>query len=91
MWDSGDTIKDRVHSVCVVDTDNDLLLEIVAASQDNKVYLFEERPCMRDPWNQFYELVWDSGNTFWAPVTSVTADQDLDDDLFTVRRMQKGL
>ena len=82
VWDSGDIITDRVNSVCVIDSDNDTLLEIVAGSQDCKVYLFEERPCMRDPWNQYYELVWDSGETMWSPVTSVTAHQDLDDDKF---------
>jgi tripartite motif-containing protein 71 len=76
VWDSGDIITDRVNSVCVVDSDNDRSIEIVAASHDCKVYLFEERPCMKHT----YELRWTSGDAFWAPVLSVTASQNLDDD-----------
>ncbi len=76
VWDSGDTITDRVHSVAVTDSDADTRLEIVAGSQDNHVYLFEEIPCMAHT----YELRWTSGEAIWAPVVSVTASQDLDDD-----------
>ncbi|MHA1907468.1 MAG: FG-GAP-like repeat-containing protein [Candidatus Thorarchaeota archaeon] len=78
VWDSGDIITDRVHSIAIVDSDNDTRMEIVAGSQDNKVYLFEERPCLKHT----YELRWTSGDAIWAPVTSVTAHQDLDDDHF---------
>ncbi|MFW9955508.1 MAG: hypothetical protein ACFFD3_13215 [Candidatus Thorarchaeota archaeon] len=78
VWDSGDIIKGRVYSVAVVDSDNDTRMEIVAGSYDNKVYLFEERPCLK----HVYDLRWTSGDAIWAPVTSVTASQDLDDDKF---------
>ncbi|MFW9920195.1 MAG: FG-GAP-like repeat-containing protein [Candidatus Thorarchaeota archaeon] len=78
VWDSGDTIKGRVNSVCVIDSDNDTRMEIVAGSQDNHVYLFEEIPCFKHT----YTLRWTSGDAIWAPVTSVTAHQDLDDDHF---------
>ncbi|MFW9848900.1 MAG: FG-GAP-like repeat-containing protein, partial [Candidatus Thorarchaeota archaeon] len=78
VWDSGDIIKDRVNSVCVIDSDNDTAIEIVAGSQDNHVYLFEERPCLKHT----YVLRWTSGDAIWAPVNSVTASQDLDDDHF---------
>ena len=78
VWNSGDTITGRVNSVCVTDSDNDTRLEIVAGSQDHKVYLFEERPCLKHT----YELRWTSGDAFWAPINSVTASQNLDDDNF---------
>ncbi|MBN2230199.1 MAG: VCBS repeat-containing protein [Candidatus Thorarchaeota archaeon] len=78
VWDSGDTINGRVNSVCVIDSDNDTRMEIVAGSQDNHVYLFEEVPCFK----HIYELRWTSGDAIWAPVNSVAASQDLDDDNF---------
>ncbi len=76
VWDSGDTITDRVSSIAIVDSDNDSLVEIVAGSYDSKVYLFEECPCRKN----FYVPRWNSGDTIWAPVTSVTASQNLDED-----------
>ncbi|MHA2424110.1 MAG: 6-bladed beta-propeller [Candidatus Thorarchaeota archaeon] len=76
VWDSGDTITGVVNSVAVVDSDADTRMEIVAGSEDHNVYLFEERPCMKHT----YELMWTSGEAIWAPVVSVTASQDLDDD-----------
>ncbi|MGY5880566.1 MAG: FG-GAP-like repeat-containing protein, partial [Candidatus Thorarchaeota archaeon] len=78
VWDSGDTITGVVNSVAVVDSDADLCVEIVAGSQDSKVYLFEEIPCM----DHFYALRWTSGDAIWKPVVSVTASQDLDDDAY---------
>ncbi|MCK5151194.1 MAG: VCBS repeat-containing protein, partial [Candidatus Thorarchaeota archaeon] len=78
VWDSGDTITGVVNSVAVVDSDADTRLEIVAGSEDNKVYLFEERPCLKN----CYELQWTSGEAIWAPVVSVTASQNLDDDVY---------
>ncbi len=76
VWDSGDTISDRVNDIAIVDSDNDTHYEIVAGSQDNIVYLFESCDCLIHE----YELIWDSGNTIYAPIVSVAASQNLDDD-----------
>ncbi len=76
VWDSGDTITGLVNSVAVVDSDYDTRLEIVAGSEDNKVYLFEQIPCQKN----CYVLRWTSGDAIWKPVLSVTASQNLDDD-----------
>ncbi|MFW9770368.1 MAG: 6-bladed beta-propeller, partial [Candidatus Thorarchaeota archaeon] len=78
VWDSGDTIKNRVNDIAVVDSDNDTHYEIVAGSQDNKVYLFESCDCFIHE----YKHIWDSGDTIYAPIVSVAASQDLDDDKF---------
>ncbi|MFW9798454.1 MAG: 6-bladed beta-propeller, partial [Candidatus Thorarchaeota archaeon] len=78
VWDSGDAISGRVNDIAVVDSDNDTHYEIVAGSQDHKVYLFESCDCFIHE----YELIWDSGDTIYAPINSVAASQDLDDDKF---------
>ena len=78
VWDSGNTIRGRVNDVAVVDSDNDTHYEIVAGSQDKKVYLFESCDCLIHN----YELIWDSGDTIYAPIISVAASQDLDTDKF---------
>ncbi|MBD3405311.1 MAG: hypothetical protein GF411_04130 [Candidatus Lokiarchaeota archaeon] len=78
VWDSGDTISDRVNDIAIVDSDNDTQYEIVAGSQDHKVYIFEACACLR---NQF-TLMWDSGDTIYAPINSVAASQGLDGDNF---------
>lgn len=76
VWDSGETIGDRVNDIAIVDSDNDTHYEIVAGSQDHKVYLFEACACLRNEFN----LMWDSGNIIYAPITSVAASQGLDGD-----------
>ena len=78
VWDSGNTITDRVNDIAVVDSDNDTLYEIVAGSQDGVVYLFEACACLKNNFN----LMWTSGNTIYEPINSVAASQDLDTDKY---------
>ncbi len=76
VWDSGDAIGGRVNSVVVGDTDNDTRSEIIAGSQDCKLYIFEQIPCFKHS----YVLRWTSGSTIYCPINSVAVSNKLDGD-----------
>ncbi|TXT55373.1 MAG: putative Peptidylamidoglycolate lyase [Candidatus Thorarchaeota archaeon] len=78
VWDSGDTISGRVNSVAVGDADADGLTEIYAGSQDCKVYRFEEIPCLKHT----YVYRWDSGDSIYRPINSITISNNIDNDVF---------
>ncbi len=78
VWDSGDVISDRVNTVVVGDTDQDMRSEIIAGSQDGKVYLFEEKPCL----HHVYELRWTSGDAIWRPINAIAYSTSFDGDYF---------
>ena len=80
IWDSGDgIIKGDVVSLAIGDTDNNRLIEIVAASTDGHVYVFEQRHIFDPITNteNMFDLVWVS--PFLGPVWSVKVF-DLDQD-----------
>ena len=76
VWDSGDAIGGRVNSVAVGDTDNDTRSEILAGSQDSKLYIFEQIPCFKHA----YVLRWTSGTTIYRPINSIAVSNKLDSD-----------
>ncbi|MDF1540455.1 MAG: 6-bladed beta-propeller, partial [Candidatus Thorarchaeota archaeon] len=78
VWDSGDTITDRVNTVVVGDTDRDLKSEIIAGSQDGIVYLFEEKPCL----HHVYDLKWTSGDSIWRPINAIAFSTNFDGDFY---------
>ncbi|MHA1781748.1 MAG: hypothetical protein ACTSYL_12880 [Candidatus Thorarchaeota archaeon] len=80
VWDSGDSIiKGDVLSLAIGDTDLNDFMEIIAASSDGRVYVFEQRH-IYDPYantENMFDHVWTSPYTFRA--FSVTVD-DVDRD-----------
>ena len=78
VWNSGDVISDRVNSVVIGDTDRDMKSEIIAGSQDGKVYIFEEKPCLHHDYN----LIWTSGDAIWRPINAIAYSENFDSDVF---------
>jgi DNA-binding beta-propeller fold protein YncE len=76
VWDSGNEIRGRVYDVTTGDTDYDSLKELIVGAGDCKVHVFEFLPCGIHR----YEKIWDSGDTLFEPVLSVTVSSDLDYD-----------
>ncbi len=78
VWDSGNQIGGRVYDVAVGDTDCDGRTDILAASYDCRVYVFEEIPCFKHT----YQKKWDSGDAMSKPVISMAVSNNLDEDQY---------
>ncbi|GAH65897.1 unnamed protein product, partial [marine sediment metagenome] len=85
IWDAGDgIIQGDVMDVDFMDCDNNNRLEVVAASADGHIYVFEQLADRDDPFSVFslahqWELVWDSGLYIDRQVWSIEAF-DIDHD-----------
>ena len=85
VWDSGDgIIKSDVISLAIGDTDLNDFMEIVAASSDGRVYVFEQRH-IYDPYantENMFDFVWSSPYTFRAFAVAVDdVDRDYRPDI----------
>lgn len=80
VWDSGNNIiRGDIISLAFGDTDNNRLHELVAASADGHIYVFEQRHVFDPITNteHMYDLVWKS--PYLGPVWTVKVfDADLD-------------
>jgi hypothetical protein len=80
VWDSGRAASNRLNDVDVGDTDGDGHPEIIVSDQPpgggGKIYVFENTG------DNFYELVWNSGNSLTMRVIDIAiGDQDNDGNL----------
>ncbi|MFQ6123564.1 MAG: hypothetical protein ACE5R6_03025 [Candidatus Heimdallarchaeota archaeon] len=74
VWSNGNTVK-QVRAVATGDTDGDGFQEIIAGSEDHRVYIFENT---LDEWSAYpphadnaYVLKWDSGRQIFGPIQAL--------------------
>lgn len=80
-------VGERIFSLSVGDTNGNRLPEIVAGTQNGRVYIHENNGTVLTingkPWpltqDNSYRYHWDTGNLSWKPIIRVTVD-NLDDD-----------